>query len=281
MPKIIILKGLPASGKSTWAKETIKKHPNQYKRINKDDLRAMIDAGIWSKDNERQILLARNLLIGIFLAEGKDVIVDDTNLHPKHVKEITEFFDVDVEVKFFDVELDECIKRDKARENSVGEKVIRDMYNQFLKPPAPQLVPIDENLPTAIICDIDGTLAKMTGRSPYDYTKVMTDIPNRDVDRLVQALNNIGAVIILVSGRDGFCREDTEKWLYKYEIPYDHLYMRPEGNKENDAIIKKRIYDENIKDKFNVLCVLDDRDRVVSMWRSIGLTCLQVDYGNF
>ncbi len=275
------MKGLPASGKSTWAKDTIKKHPNQYKRVNKDDLRAMIDAGIWSKDNERQILATRNVLIEQFLSEGKNVIVDDTNLHPKHIEDITNLFKVDIEVKFFDVDVDECISRDKKRENPVGVKVILDMYNQFLKPPSPQLVPVDDNLPTAIICDIDGTLAKMTDRSPYDYTKVMTDIPNRDVSRLVKSIENVGAIVILVSGRDSSCREETEEWLYKHEIPYDYLYMRPAGNSENDTIIKKRIYDENIKDKYNILCVFDDRDRVVKMWRSLGLTCLQVDYGNF
>lgn len=281
MPKIIILKGLPASGKSTWAKETIKKHPNQYKRVNKDDLRAMIDAGIWSKDNERQILATRNALIDQFLSEGKNVIVDDTNLNPKHIEDITNLFKVEIEVKFFDVDIDECISRDKKRENPVGEKVIKEMYYRYLRPESPKLKEFTPGLPEAIICDIDGTLAKMTGRSPYDYSQVMTDIPNRDVYRLVKLLAFQGMRIILVSGRDGSCEAETRNWLTLYKIPYHFLYMRPAGNKENDAIIKKNIYDEKIKDQYNIAFVLDDRDRVVNMWRSLGLTCLQVDYGNF
>jgi len=57
--------------------------------------------------------------------------------------------------------------------------------------------------------------------------------------------------------------------------------MRPAGNTENDAIIKKRLFDENIRDDYDVRFVLDDRNRVVDMWREIGLTCLQVDYGDF
>lgn len=52
MLKIILCKGLPASGKSTWTRELIDKNPEKYKRINKDDLRAMLDNGKWSNKNE-------------------------------------------------------------------------------------------------------------------------------------------------------------------------------------------------------------------------------------
>jgi len=58
--------------------------------------------------------------------------------------------------------------------------------------------------------------------------------------------------------------------------------MRPEGNNEKDSIIKKRLYDQHIMGKYDIEFVLDDRDQVVEMWRNqIGLTCLQVAYGNF
>jgi hypothetical protein len=55
------------------------------------------------------------------------------------------------------------------------------------------------------------------------------------------------------------------------------------GNDDNrcDSIVKEEIYNEYIKDKYNVLAVFDDRDRVVDMWRRIGLPTYQVYYGSF
>ena len=81
--KVIILKGLPASGKSTWALEQTAKHGN-YKRINKDDLRAMIDGGKWSKAREQHVLDTRDWFINLCLSRKLNVIVDDTNFAPKH-----------------------------------------------------------------------------------------------------------------------------------------------------------------------------------------------------
>jgi len=168
MKKLIILQGLPASGKTTFAKKLIDKHPNQYKRINKDDLRAMIDNSKWSKDNEKQIMEARDALIVLYLSNGKNVIVDDTNFHQRHIiqfKNLALEHGAEIEIKFFDEPLNVCIARDKNREKSVGRKVILDMYTQFLKPEPRKW---DDNKETAIIVDIDGTLAKMDGRTPYD-----------------------------------------------------------------------------------------------------------------
>ncbi len=88
MKKVIILKGLPASGKSTWAKQRLAAEPGAYKRINKDELRAMLDDSHWSKGNERFVLRLRDHLIVAALEDGKHVIVDDTNLHPKHEQQI-------------------------------------------------------------------------------------------------------------------------------------------------------------------------------------------------
>src|SRR5215470_18336584 len=96
--KILILKGLPGSGKTTWAKDFIYASPFDergkvtkgpgWKRVNKDDLRNMIDAGQWSGPNEKEILRVRDMLILEFLDQGHSVIVDDTNLHPKHIAQI-------------------------------------------------------------------------------------------------------------------------------------------------------------------------------------------------
>jgi hypothetical protein len=98
----------------------------------------------------------------------------------------------------------------------------------------------------------------------------------------VKAFSALGYNIIFVSGREGtdVCKVKTLKWLLENKLNGD-LYMRPEGDHRNDAIIKEEIYNKYIKDKFDVEFVLDDRLRVVEMWRRIGLRCLQVAPGNF
>jgi uncharacterized HAD superfamily protein len=134
---------------------------------------------------------------------------------------------------------------------------------------------------SAIIVDIDGTVATRTNRDPYDYTKVLEDAPKTDVIEVVTALWRAGHKIIFVTARDDSCFDDTYEWLTLNCPPFIRLYMRKTGDTRNDGVIKREIYEEFIKPEYNVLCTIDDRQRVVDMWRSIGLTCLQVDYGNF
>ena len=135
-----------------------------------------------------------------------------------------------------------------------------------------------------ILVDVDGTLAKMKRgpgeRSPYDWHRVNEDQPNRPIINLVNTLCDVYTIIIL-TGRDGIALEDTKKWLKEYGVYYDEIYIRPEGNTQKDSIIKHNIYVNHILPHYDVEFVLDDRDQVVNLWRSIGLTCLQVDYGNF
>jgi len=278
MKKVIITKGLPGSGKSTWAKKLIDKNPNQYKRINKDDLRAMLDNSKHSKDAEKFVLKIRNQIMLMALEEGKHVIIDDTNLHPKHERTIRELTKGIAEViiqDFTDVELEVCIKRDLNRLNSVGEKVIRQMYNDFLAP-KPEETVVDPHLPHAIICDLDGTLALLNGRSPYDASTCENDILNSVVASLIK-----DKLVLLVSGREDKYREQTINFLGKHQINYEKLMMRETGDFRKDSIIKKEMFDTQIRGFYNIDFVLDDRNQVVEMWRQLGLTCLQVAEGDF
>lgn len=286
--KIILLKGLPGSGKSTWAREQVAKSNGRIKRVNKDDLRAMLDGGQWSRENEVHVCAARDALIHQFLKEGKDVIVDDTNFSPVHearMKEIASAVGVrtpiTVEVKLFDVPLDECIARDAKREKPVGERVIREMHEKYFQKPARKVRVRDESLQRAIICDIDGTLAHMTNRGPFDWDRVGDDALDENVSDLMYLFYDAGYKIIIVSGREDVCREATEEWLDKKSVRYDRLYMRAAGDHRKDSIIKKEIFDMYINPIFDVRFVLDDRNQVVEMWRAEGLKCLQVEEGNF
>jgi uncharacterized HAD superfamily protein len=136
-------------------------------------------------------------------------------------------------------------------------------------------------LPKAIIVDIDGTLAKMNGRGPFEWGRVGEDKVNHPVKTVVDAMKKTHVVIIF-SGRDGVCRTETINWLNDNRIHYAKLFMRQEGNNEKDAVIKRRLFDTYIAGNYDIEFVLDDRNQVVDMWRKdLGLTCFQVDYGNF
>jgi len=279
--KILVLKGLPASGKTTFAKKLINEEKN-WKRINKDDLRAMIDNNIWSKDNEKLILKIRDNIIIDCLVNKYNIIIDDTNFAEKHINRINEIadrLDVEVEEKFFDIPVNECIKRDSERPNPVGKKVIMNMYNTYLKKEIPPVKWISKRR-TAIICDIDGTLAKMKNRGPFDWMKVENDELNKPVADILEKYQD-SVDTILLSGRDGICREQTEQWLADNNIKYTCLFMRDIDNNEKDSIIKERIYREKIESLYNILFILDDRTQVVEMWRNLGLTCFQVANGDF
>lgn len=278
MLKVILLKGLPGSGKTTWAKELIDANKNQYKRINKDELRKMMDNSNWSKASETFILQIRDAIILSALIEGKHIIIDDTNLVLKHEERIKELIKgvATLEIKdFTDVPIETCIERDLKRLDSVGEKVIRKMYNQFLKPKT-VTAEQDPTLEKIVICDLDGTLCDTNHRSPYDASTCDKDSLNEVVASIIKDKK-----VILVSGREDKYRPQTEKFLIKHKIKHLDLFMRKTGDFRNDTIIKQEIFDEHIKGKYCVEYCLDDRERVVKFWRSIGLTCLQVAEGDF
>ncbi len=137
----------------------------------------------------------------------------------------------------------------------------------------------------AILCDIDGTLALLGSRSPYDASTAEDDLLNHPVANILEVYNEqdrFDIHVILITGREEKFRPQTENWLRKHKIQYEALYMRPTGDSRKDTVVKKEVYKKNIKDIYDVLFVLEDRDQVVAMWRiELGLTCLQVEYGDF
>lgn len=293
--QVLFLTGLPASGKSTFAREWVAKDPTKRVRVNKDDLRAMLHVGHYSKGNEKQIISLEEQIIVSSLILGKSVVLDNTHLaktkdgRNKHLIRITQTVEnnplleqyqysvlknkIQINVKNFDVAPEECVKRDLKRLNSVGADVIWRMYWDHIVGPikVQQRVP---NLSECIIVDIDGTLAEMDGRHPFEWDKVITDKCRTHIAQLVDYYAegfDKDVEVILMSGRDSCCREQTEQWLAKMHIGYNQLLMRPEGNMEKDTIIKERLYRENVEGKFNVALVVDDRPSVIRMWHRLGL----------
>lgn len=293
MKKIILLKGIPASGKSTYAKELVKNNPRVYKRINRDDLRHMLDGYHFTKSNEKFIKRTRDWLIEQALLDGKHVIVDDTNISETvytRIKQLAQRLaketdtQIKVEIKEFEISLEEAIRRDSLRGNPVGAAVIRRMNNQLKanKKVENKIRKQNESLPKAIICDLDGTLSLITNRSPFDGSKCGQDLPNLPVLNLVKNYQKLGFKILLLSGRDGQYQPETEEWLKEHEVTYDQLWMRNPKDNRKDSIIKRELFETNIELNYFIEFVLDDRNQVVDLWRrDLKLPCFQVFYGDF
>jgi len=309
MPKVIITVGLPASGKSTWSREQVAKSHGKIKRVNKDDLRALLDAGTWSRDREKFVLKIRDAVIRESMVQGLDIIVDDTNLAPKHINHIKQMveqwnkehetvdypageggagalYTVEVNDSFLEVPYKTCVKRDLARPNSVGEKVIRQMYIQFVL--KVDKIKQDKNLPHVVICDLDGTLALFGKENPYDrdFSKDVISLPVLSV--LSNQLMNTYCKIVFLSGRSGKYEDVTRQWLidsvriggYFLEENMYELHMRKEGDFRSDIIVKKELFDEFVKDKYYVDFVIDDRLQILDLWHAMGLFTFNVNQTN-
>lgn len=308
MTTLKITRGLPGCGKTTFARNWVSLDREHRARVNRDDLRTMVDDGAWVKGvTEPRILAARDGAILALLRKGVDVINDDTNLPQRTVRDLAKLakragakFEV---IDMTDVPLETCIERDSYRakalgdeKNPVGEEVIRDMHRRFLRgrnyplplPEEPadtaELVPYEPVPGTtpAILVDIDGTVALMGARSPFDETRVHEDRPNYRVINVVEQLYTAGNNVVFLSGRTAKCKDATLSWLLQHvQVPFDGLFMRPEGDGRKDSIVKYELFNEHVRNQYNVTAVLDDRNQVVQMWRAIGLTVLQVADGDF
>ena len=140
MRTVILTRGIAGSGKSTWTKQQVLDHPEQYVRVNKDSLRYMLYGGKYSQENEPLVLRIRDEIILQALQEGYDVIVDDTNISPRHKERIQALVAgiASVQIQdFSSVALDICLERDARRpeplalQQPTGEAMIRKQYTQL------------------------------------------------------------------------------------------------------------------------------------------------------
>lgn len=135
---LLIFQGIPASGKTTCAKEMQAKEPGRWKRVNRDELRIMIDDYKFTKENEKHITSIQNYLILRFLEAGYDVILDNTSLRPNIKREMEDltsqiFADVNIQFRQFPVDKDEAKRRNSLRTGHarVPEHVIDDMHRKY------------------------------------------------------------------------------------------------------------------------------------------------------
>lgn len=290
MLELILTRGIPASGKSTWAKLWVQAGKNRV-RVNRDDIRMQIFNVEFGCD-EDAVTKVEDAMVEAALKAGNSVVVDDCNVMRRYINRLAAIghkHNARVSVKQFNVDLNVALERNAKRDRVVPEKVIRDMHKRLgsdlsgaVENPLVVREYIEpEDKPEAILVDIDGTLAKMNGRGPFEWSRVGEDELVQTIADIVEMEFSNSTTVIVMSGRDGSCEAHTFDWLVGNGVPFDHLFMRAAGDSRKDSIVKMELFDEHVRDNFRVKYVLDDRDQVVDMWRSLGLTCLQVAPGDF
>lgn len=295
MTKLILTRGLPGSGKTTWAVEQ-----PEMKAPSRDDLRQVFAPG--SQGNlsawlEAAVTKAQTGAVTELLKAGYDVIVDDTNLNSKTSGSFADLawdLDCDFQIVDFDASPDVCISRNAKRAAEGGRnvpiKAIQAMAKRYpypwpeIKARRPHISganPYSPHKPDCVIFDIDGTLAHGVNRNIFDESRVSTDEADRDIIKILRIITLSYTDIVIVSGRTDGCRKDTLQWLEEHGVVPDVLFMRAKEDHRDDTIVKHEIYEKHISNEWNVIAVFDDRNKVVGMWRKLGLKTLQVQEGNF
>jgi predicted kinase len=272
MPKLKMLKGLPASGKSTYAREQVKSDGN-VGRINRDDLRAMLFDSVWTGKREGLIVDCEKAIAEVLFKHKHVALIDDTNLTQKH-HDLWGGFAREKGVAFEAVDLNQplaiCVQRDRNREKRVGLAVLHRM--------ALFAGVIEWGDKPIVLCDIDGTVACGLHREHHlegpkkdwkaYYSELQWDRPIEFVIRWLKEWAKTHTVC-MVSGRPDTYQFETVRWLEEHEIPFDYLFMRPGGDNRPDTEIKLRVLSYMPKERIEA--VLDDRPSVVRAWRSEGL----------
>lgn len=286
MPKLLMLKGLPASGKSTRAKEIVA--TGNYVRVNRDLIRTMLHFDKWTGRNEDATVNAEKMVATDALIRGLSVVVDDCNLNPGNKdmwRELAKSANATFETETIGTSMKDCVERDPYREKPVGRHVIVNMALQYGLYPKPAQ--------GFILCDLDGTLCDITHRLHYakgdqkDWGMFFSEIPKDTVRHEVHAIlkdyANKGHEIIFVSARPDTYRQSTKDWLEEQGIfegrEYQTLIMRKSSDTRDDVDVKQQIYDTYFKEKYPIETVIDDRPKVIRMWRANNVTVLDVGAG--
>lgn len=294
--EILILIGIPGSGKSTFSKDFVRNN-SDWIRVNRDDFRDMLKTSQTCENKVEDMITGLvSDVISSSLSRKLNVIVDNTNLKIKYINAIIEEFKYSANINYrvFDISKDKAIERDRNRDKKVGALVINKMYKDYkilldsfdFQPVnkierRPHIIPdFESKLKDVVIFDIDGTLALMGKRGTFDWMKVYKDDINEIVSEQVEFHRSKGREIFVVTGRDEVCRKITEEWLELYGIEYDKLFMRPKNDFRKDTLIKKEIYENEIVGKYNLLTVYDDRLQVLDMWYDHDVFTFNVNQGN-
>jgi len=137
------------------------------------------------------------------------------------------------------------------------------------------------NMRKAILVDLDGTLARKLDREIFDYSRVHEDLIDPYVADTVKMFHRSGYDIVILTGREGTqeCVNLTMKWLHHWGIPFSSLFFRGVGDRRPDTETKLELYNEHIKPIWEIVLALDDRPRIIKLWRDLGINTWDVGNG--
>ncbi|QDP59429.1 MAG: putative polynucleotide kinase [Prokaryotic dsDNA virus sp.] len=296
MLKLIMTVGASSSGKTKWAEEYILEQALQgdpkWVNLNRDDIRfALFNNGVrdWTKykfnnSNEKRVTKVVDQKAFDASVLQHNIIISDTNLSPAirgKWESWAEENGYEVEYKYFQESWETLVKRNAQREGGLPESLLWSQYKRFMQQfgtiGGNKIKPYEDCLflEDTIIVDLDGTVADMTGvRKPFDWDKVHLDKPRQEVIDMVSALALKTGHITFFSGRDGVCYDSSAQWiedniitddLARLGIKWD-LYQRSPKDSRKDDIIKYELFDNQVRGKYNVIALFDDRPQVVRMW---------------
>ena len=251
--KIILTVGLIASGKTTWSKQYVKDNPNTY-RVSRDDLRFMTTDYQYTPENEKNIdKIYKSIIENLLMNTNKDIICDEQNLNRERREEFKKWIlSIDSNIEFiekeFPITLGEALERDRKRDFSIGEKVIKSTWRKYeisLKAMSEKHKPkyeFNEGLPYCCLVDIDGTISNSYQRRIFDYKECINDELIKPVADILYKYQAYNIPIIFLSGREEICRKETEEWLIKFGFYPRFLYMRKEKDYRDDTIVKSELF---------------------------------------
>lgn len=273
-----ILVGCSGSGKSTYAKSTSTIGAVVTCR---DDIRFSITGSPgwkgykFTKTVEQRVTEIQRTEIASAAARKMHVIIADTNLNEKFRNELAAYCEslgFNVEYKSFPATWEELCERDRFRGvYSVGQQVLYKQWQNWLKYSGRKQYVPEDYLPKTICVDIDGTLAIMGDRSPFEWNRVGLDTIDQTVQQMVWDFKNRGYKIVILSGRDSICRSETYQWLYDNGIIYNSLHMREQGDMRKDNIIKEELFWNEVAPYYNVCVCIEDRPCMVRLWYDLGI----------
>lgn len=295
-PVILLTVGISASGKTSWTEEFIRNRKD-WINLNRDDCRfATFNGGVrnwqqykFTRANEQRVTDMIDQRAIEASTQRVNLIVSDTNLNPKIRKKWLEWAianDYEYLIKEFPITFDEARKRDVQREGGVGIEVLWNQWMSWLEYINYDFYVPDTSKPKAILIDIDGTVAEMNGRKPYEWDKVGEDLPRQAPICLVQGMIEQGITPIFLSGRDGVCKDLTYKWILdnimEWYLPENggfHLFMRTAGDSRKDSVVKKELFDSYVRKNFNVVGAIDDRKSILELWTQMKIPNI-INVGN-
>lgn len=287
-PTAIITVGCSASGKSSFAR-SITRDNDDWTEINRDNVRFNGKPKDWASyaftdKNEGRVTGICNGMISRAAAEGKNIIISDTNLNAFRrgllMDKLIEL-GFEVVIRLFDVPFGDLVERHTKMPSAVPMDRLHDQYRRFVcqfKGVVPYT--IEEDATVGYICDLDGTLVDITGRDPYSTKHYHLDKPIAHVVKFVKALITSGAEVHFVSGRSEYGRQGTLEQLENVlgiAIHTKDLSLRAREDRRPDPVVKMEIFNNTLRQHRYAWTAIDDRLSVIEeCWSPMNIPVISV-----